>query len=69
MPRAQIAATLFRMKRDHTNLISIEDELYSADELLSMFAGREVSEQEGKDFIAGDSSIHDSYNPLPVIEA
>lgn len=68
MPRAKIAATLYEMKRNHSNLISIEGELYSADELLTMWAGRPISEEEGKDFITHDSMLHDSYKPLPVIE-
>jgi hypothetical protein len=51
MSKSQIAVLLFKMKRAHQSLVSVEGELFSADELLTRFYSREVSEEIGQEFI------------------
>lgn len=51
MSKSKIAALLYQMKKQHQELVSVEGELFSADELLTRFYGREVSEEAGQKFV------------------
>lgn len=51
MSKQQIAALLFGMKRAHQSFVTVEGELFTADELLSRFYGREVGEEVGQEFV------------------
>lgn len=51
MTRAKIAAVLFKMKKEGAVISVIDEVLYSADELLTKLAGREITEEEGFNFI------------------
>lgn len=54
MSKSKIAMILYEMKRKGESVIEVEDELLSADELLTRFYGREVGEDMGQSFIMGE---------------
>lgn len=54
MTKQHIAQVLFEMKRTGECIAKIEGELVTADELLTQFYSRPVSEEEGQRFITHD---------------
>jgi len=51
MTKEKIAVALYEMKRRGFEQIEILGELFSTDELLTMFYGRRILPSEGQDFI------------------
>ena len=52
MTQGKTAALLFSMRKNGETVAMIEGEVLTADELLTQLVGREVTEDEGFNFIA-----------------
>jgi len=53
MTKNKIAVALYNMKKHGQEQVTLFGELFSADELLTMFYGRRIKPSEGQEFIAG----------------